>query len=111
MSIQYPALRTLLIKATEIANDASNDSNDIDSRDNDYNFPQLIGDVNKHTDYLWLLIFDLLIFLALTFISYTSVQKLASRNNANTQNASEEFKVKFIKGLLYANGGKFHFYF
>jgi len=109
MSIQYPSLTNFLIKATEIASDVSNDSNDIDSRDNDYNFPKL--DSNKHTDYLWLLIFDLLIFLGLTFISYTSVQKLVSKNNGNTSNASEEFKVKFIKGLLYANGGNLYFIF
>lgn len=64
-------------------------------------------DKNKHNEHLWLLIVDLLIFLALTFTSYTSFKKLASRVNAQpATSAAEDFKPKFIKGLLYANASK-----
>jgi hypothetical protein len=81
------------------------DPYDIDSRDKDINFPKEIEETHKHTEYLWLLIFDLLIFMGLTFISYTSSQKLAARSNVNSNPQAEDFKPKFIKGLLYANGG------
>jgi hypothetical protein len=86
------------------------DPYDIDSRDKDINYPKEMEDTHKHTEYLWLLIFDLLIFMALTFISYTSSQKLAARSNINNNTQAEDFKPKFIKGLLYANGGKLNYF-
>ena len=94
-----------VINSSVSNNKTLSDVDDIDSRDKDVNYPQTLEDTHKHTEYLWLLIFDLLIFLGLTFISYSSSQKLAARSNVNASNASEDFKPKFIKGLLYANGG------
>jgi hypothetical protein len=62
---------------------------------------------HRHAEYLWLLIIDLLIFVLLTVISYSSSQKLAARNKLQSANSAEDFKPKFTKGLVYANGGKF----
>jgi hypothetical protein len=55
----------------------------------------------KHEAYLWLLIFDLLIFIILTFTTYSSSKKLAT-----TTTNSEDFRPKFIKGLVWANASK-----
>jgi hypothetical protein len=61
---------------------------------------------NRHPEFLWLLIIDLLIFVALTLTSYSSSKKLSSRNKLQSTTAAEDFKPKFIKGLVYANGGR-----
>lgn len=51
----------------------------------------------KGSQYLWMLIFDLLIFFSLTITSYTSSKKLKLLK-------TDDFKLKFIKGLVLANG-------
>lgn len=51
--------------------------------------------------YLWLLIIDLLIFASLTLTTYTSSKKLNV-----SQHESTDFRPKFIKALVLANGGK-----
>ena len=80
---------------------------DYDSRDKDGGYLNNLGNKERHTEYLWLLIIDLLIFLGLSFISYSSIKKIAAKNNNSGNNTqSEDFKPKFINGLLYANGGK-----
>ncbi len=68
--------------------------------------PDILED-NRHPDNLWLLIIDLLIFVALAFTSHTSYKKLTANKNRVQQSssASDDFKPKFIKGLLFANGG------
>ena len=58
-----------------------------------------------HGDYLWLLILDLLIFIGLTFISYQASLKI-SENTENSEDPNSLNKLKFIKGLSYANGSK-----
>ena len=106
MSIQFPIAETLRILVNILpSNMTLADTEDIDSRDKDINYPKDLEVTHKHTEYLWLLIFDLLIFMALTFISYSSSQKLAARTVVNTNAQAEDFKPKFIKGLIYANGG------
>lgn len=50
--------------------------------------------------YLWLLIIDLLIFASLTLTTYTSSKKLNV-----SQHESTDFRPKFIKALVLANGG------
>ena len=49
--------------------------------------------------YLWLLVFDLLIFISLTITTYTSSKKLNSE-----QENPDDFRPKFIKWLVLANG-------
>lgn len=49
--------------------------------------------------YGWLLIIDLLIFVGLTFVTYTSSQKIKA-----DENNPDDFRPKFIKGLVVANG-------
>ena len=51
----------------------------------------------NNSQYLWMLIFDLLIFFSLTLTSYTSSKRLKVLN-------SDDFRLKFIKGLVLANG-------
>lgn len=63
-----------------------------------------IGELTKkerHEEYLWLLVVDLLIFIGLTVSTYLSSKKLA----ATTSNP-DDFRPKFIKGLIWANGSK-----
>ena len=55
-----------------------------------------------HNEHLWLLILDLLVFVGLTFTAYSSSKKM----EATTMNP-DDFRPKFIKGLIYANGSKF----
>jgi hypothetical protein len=71
----------------------------------DTDFVQQLEDKEKHSDFLWLLVIDLLIFIALTATSYSSSKKLAAKASVTTSIA-EDFKPKFIKGLIYANGSK-----
>jgi len=66
--------------------------------------PDNLDKEHRHSEFLSLLIIDLIIFMGLTFTSYSSSQKLSSRSKAQTATASEDFKPKFIKGLVYANG-------
>ena len=54
----------------------------------------------ESSKYLWMLIFDLLIFFSLTLTSYTSSKKIKMENQSN----SDDFRPKFIKGLVLANG-------
>lgn len=63
------------------------------------------GENYLHEEHLWLLIIDLLVFAALTFTAYTSSKKMESEA-VNP----EDFRPKFIKGLIYANGSKFCLY-
>lgn len=61
--------------------------------------------IETHGDFLWLLILDLLIFVTLTFISYQASKKISeSTQISEDQNGLN--KLKFIKGLTYANGSK-----
>lgn len=55
-----------------------------------------------HKDYLWLLILDLLIFIGLTATAYISSKKMEG-----TMVNPDDFRQKFIKGLIYANGSKY----
>lgn len=59
-----------------------------------------------HDEHLWLLILDLLVFIGLTFTAYTSSKKMESA----TMNP-DDFRPKFIKGLIYANGSNFYYNF
>jgi hypothetical protein len=54
---------------------------------------------NIHDEYLGLLIINLLVFSGLTFTAYSSAKKM----EATTTNP-DDFRPKFIKGLIYANG-------
>jgi hypothetical protein len=58
-----------------------------------------------HGDFLWLLILDLLIFIGLTVLSYQASLKI-EENTQNSEDPNSLNKLKFIKGLSYANGGK-----
>ncbi len=60
--------------------------------------------VEKHNEqsYLWLLIIDLLIFIGLTVYAYNSSKNM-EESNANP----EELRYKFMKSLIYANGGNY----
>jgi hypothetical protein len=55
----------------------------------------------KKTKFLWLLFFDLLIFLSLTYTTYTSSKKL---ENEEQSDENSDFRPKFIKWLVVANG-------
>lgn len=57
---------------------------------------------DQHEEYLWLLILDLLIFVGLTTTAYVSSKKM----EGSTDNP-DDFRPKFIKGLIYANGSKY----
>jgi hypothetical protein len=61
-----------------------------------------LEDKDIHQDYLWLLILDLLIFIGLTFTSYSSSKKMMATNTN-----PDDFRPKFIKGLIYANGSTY----
>lgn len=69
---------------------------------NDSIIPEELEDKDIHEGYLWLLILDLLIFIGLTFTSYSSSKKLNLMN-------PDDFKTKFIRGLIYANGSNLYF--
>lgn len=56
-----------------------------------------------HGDFLWILILDLLIFIGLTVVSYQASLKIAEATEA-TEDPNSLNKLKFIKGLTYANG-------
>jgi cbb3-type cytochrome oxidase subunit 3 len=58
-------------------------------------------ELHDEGSFLWLLIIDLLIFIGLTFYAYTSSKKM-EESNANP----DELRYKFMKSLIYANGGK-----
>lgn len=56
-----------------------------------------------HADFLWILILDLLIFIGLTAVSYQASLKIEEATEA-TEDPNSLNKLKFIKGLTYANG-------
>lgn len=59
----------------------------------------------NHGDFLWLLVLDLLIFIGLTIVSYQASLKIAE-NTQTLEDPNALNKLKFIKGLTYANGSK-----
>jgi hypothetical protein len=63
---------------------------------NDYSEDVALS-LETHDEWLWLLILDLLIFCGLAVTSYMSSRKLQTVN-------PDDFKPKFIRGLIYANG-------
>lgn len=56
-----------------------------------------------HSDFLWILIVNLLIFIGLTVVSYQASLKIAEATQT-TEDPNSLNKLKFIKGLTYANG-------
>ena len=58
-----------------------------------------------HGDFLWILILNLLIFIGLTIVSYQASLKIAEATQT-TEDPNSLNKLKFIKGLAYANGSK-----
>jgi hypothetical protein len=68
-------------------------------------YPQLLEDKERHSSYLWLIVIDLLIFIGLTVILYSSSKKLIQKNGT-ANSIADDFKPKFVKGLIYANGSK-----
>ncbi len=58
-------------------------------------------------DFLWILILDLLIFIGLTVVSYQASLKIAEATEA-TEDPNSLNKLKFIKGLTYANGSNYN---
>lgn len=65
--------------------------------------PFIIDTSNEtHESHLWLLILDLIIFSALTYMTYTSSKRIKT----NIENP-DDFRPRFIKGLIYANGSIF----
>jgi hypothetical protein len=58
-----------------------------------------------HGDFLWILILNLLIFIGLTIVSYQASLKIAEATET-TEDPNSLNKLKFIKGLAYANGSK-----
>jgi hypothetical protein len=56
-------------------------------------------------DYIWLLIFDLLIFIFLSIKAYQGAKKIVE-NIKDTEDPNYANKLKFMKGLVYANGSK-----
>jgi hypothetical protein len=78
----------------------------IDDVIDDTTYIEEFASKERHEEYLWLLIVDLLIFIGLTATTYLSSKKLAQ---AATN--PDDFRPKFIRGLVWANGGKeFLFY-
>lgn len=71
----------------------------------DLDYPQQLEDLERHSSYLWLLVIDLLIFIGLTAICYSSSKKLVQKSGTSNSIA-DDFKPKFVKGLIYSNGGK-----
>ncbi len=61
-----------------------------------------------HGDFLWILILNLLIFIGLTVVSYQASLKIAEATAA-TEDPNTLNKLKFIKGLTYANGSNINF--
>jgi hypothetical protein len=49
---------------------------------------------------LWLLILDLLVFVGLSVYSYISSKRMEKEGTS-----PEDFRYKFMKSLIYANGG------
>jgi hypothetical protein len=52
--------------------------------------------------YLWLLIIDLLVFVGLSVYAYISSKRMEEERTNH-----EDFRYKFVKSLIVANGGKF----
>jgi hypothetical protein len=88
---------------TTIANITSSDT--LDESSTEIDLTHNMTHKETHSDYLWLLVIDLLIFIGLTATCYSSSQKLIQKQNSSNSIA-EDFKPKFLKGLIYANGGK-----
>jgi hypothetical protein len=109
MSNNFPLLGSFLRILVDIqkANITQLETDDIDSRDKDLDYAKELENAEKHPEYLWLLIFDLLIFMALAFTNYNLLQKLNFKKTEKNMNSIEEFKYKFLTGLLYANGSIF----
>lgn len=57
---------------------------------------------DRHPEYLWLLSVDLIIFVFLTWLSYTSSKK--EQKKPINQLQFQDFKAKFIQGLVISNG-------
>ena len=55
----------------------------------------------KKQKFLWLLFFDLIIFISLTYTTYTSSKNL---ENEEQIDENSDFRPKFIKWLVVANG-------
>lgn len=63
-----------------------------------------------HSDFLWILIVNLLIFIGLTVVSYQASLKIAETTEG-TEDPNSLNKLKFIKGLTYANGSNLKYYY
>ena len=98
-------LRVLVDSVTVEENSA--DPSDVEGSKN-INYPLLLEDKERHSDYLWLLVIDLLIFIGLTSILYSSSKKLLPKGGT-ASSIADDFKPKFVKGLIYANGSKIKF--
>ena len=72
--------------------------NDLSNKTNNDSSPY-VSEENKNEGYLFLLVFDLLIFCSLTYTTYTSAKRLEKEVES-----PEEFRLKFIKWLVLANG-------
>ena len=101
------SFRVLVNTVISVNNVTSNDEYQDPNTLPNINYPDKITNNELHEDYLFLLIFDLIIFIGLTVTSYMSSQKLASRPTPQGTSTAEDFKPKFIKGLIYANGSKY----
>jgi hypothetical protein len=66
------------------------------------NNPDVISNLEpKPEDYLlWLLIFDLLVFAGLSVYAYISSKRMEKEGTS-----TEDFRYKFMKSLIVANGG------
>lgn len=90
-----------------ISNDESSIENPIGSNgQTDLDYPQILEDKERHSSYLWLIVIDLLIFIGLTVILYSSSKKLIPKNGT-ANSIADDFKPKFVKGLIYANGSNY----
>jgi hypothetical protein len=85
-------------------NDTISDDSFGEEMGNNKDYPEIMEELDRHPDYLGLLVIDLLIFIGLTVICYSSSKKLNQK--ANTASIADDFKPKFVKGLVYANGSK-----
>ena len=57
---------------------------------------------DRHQSFLWLLSIDLIVFVFLTWLSYSSSKKEQKKPINQTQ--FQDFKAKFIQGLVISNG-------
>jgi hypothetical protein len=76
--------------------------------------------VDEYTSFIWLLILDLLIFCFLSFKAHQATIKIEENLSKNSEhetdtdtgaedsNINNTNKLKFMKGLTYANGSKYN---